>query len=219
MFLLPGMGADERLFMKIDLSGYEVVNIRWMAPVAEDTLGDYACRLINKYGIADGDSLIGVSLGGMIGVEIAKQVNLKHAIIVSSIKSPVEAPFYYTFFRMVPLYKLFSGRILVRLGFLFRSMMGKMPGAHARLFYSMLKGTSPKFLKWSIKACVGWDNDVVPQGVVHLIGDADRVFSYKKILSVALGNDRVKVIAGGDHMMVLNKADEIERIVKEVLGS
>ena len=211
LFLVSGMGADERLFKNLDLSGFEVVPARWIDPHPQDTLEVYAQKLIGYYGIESGSSVIGVSLGGMIAVEIAKQVAMRHAIIVSSIKSPAEAPAYYKFFKTFPIYTLLSGEFLIAASSLVKPIMGKMAGIHADLFYSMLKKTSPVFLKWSIGAALNWDNDVRPESITHLIGDNDKVFSYKKI------SDAI-VVPGGDHMMVFNYARRLNPIIKNILG-
>jgi pimeloyl-ACP methyl ester carboxylesterase len=211
VFLISGMGADERLFRNLDLSGFESIPVIWIEPQAHDTLADYAAKLIKQFNICTGDNVIGVSLGGMMATEIAKQVVLNQVVLISSIKTPVEAPAYYHFFKAVPIYKLISGEFMIRASFLFKPLMGKMAGIHAELFYSMLKNTSPTFLKWSIGASLNWDNTVIPQNLTHLIGDADKVFNYKKISNAI-------VIKGGDHMMVFNRAKQINPIIREVLN-
>ncbi|MBW4889591.1 alpha/beta hydrolase [Mucilaginibacter sp. HMF5004] len=211
VFLISGMGADERLFRHLDLSGFEAIPVIWIEPQHDDTLATYATRLIRQFSIKAGDSVIGVSLGGMMATEIAKQLELKHVILISSIKSPAEAPAYYNFFKSIPMYKLLSGEFMIKASFLFKPVMGKMAGIHADLFYSMLKNTSPTFLKWSIGASLNWDNTIVPPNITHLIGDADKVFNYKRIKYAI-------VIRGGDHMMVFNRSKQISPIVREVLS-
>jgi pimeloyl-ACP methyl ester carboxylesterase len=211
VFLISGMGADERLFRNLDLSGFESIPVIWIEPQAHDTLADYAAKLIKQFNICAGDNVIGVSLGGMMATEIAKQVVLNQVILISSIKTPAEAPAYYHFFKVVPIYKLISGEFIIKASFLFKPVTGKMAGIHAELFYSMLKNTSPKFLKWSIGASLNWDNSVILPNLTHLIGDADKVFNYKKISNAI-------VIKGGDHMMVFNHAKDINPIIREVLN-
>lgn len=212
LFLISGLGADERLFRNLDLSGFDVVPVTWIEPNLNDSLTDYAAKLIRQFGIVPQSSLIGVSLGGMLTVEIAKQVELKHAIIVSSIKSKDESPWYFKFFGYLPLHKIISGKFVISLGPLLRPLFGRLAGSkEAPLFYSMLQNTSPKFLEWAMGAVLKWNGEPAPYKINHIIGDTDLIFSYKKI------NNAI-VIPKGDHMMVYTRATEIGPIIKNILN-
>ena len=103
IFLIPGLGADCRIYKNIDLQGYDVVYIEWIDPAKTDTLATYAQKLIDKYHIVPGSIVIGNSLGGMLAMEIAKKVDLNKTILISSIKTVGEAPLYFKFFRITRL--------------------------------------------------------------------------------------------------------------------
>jgi hypothetical protein len=213
LFLIAGLGADERLFKNLDLSGFNVVPVAWLEPEKQDSLTTYATKLINQFGIAAEDSVIGVSLGGMLTVEVAKQVELKHAIIISSIKSKTEAPWYFGFFRMVPVYKLISGGFVQKMGPIIRPLFGAFAGnKEAPLFHSMLKNSNPKFLTWAMGAALHWNGEPAPRKIHHLIGDVDLIFHHTKI------KDAV-VIPKGDHMMVFTKAKQISPLIRNILNS
>jgi hypothetical protein len=47
----------------------------------------------------------------MLAMEIANKIKLNKAILISSIKTIDEAPFYFTFFKWVPVYHLIPGGI------------------------------------------------------------------------------------------------------------
>jgi pimeloyl-ACP methyl ester carboxylesterase len=212
LLLISGLGADERLFKNLDLSGYEVVSVTWIEPEKQDTLTTYATKLIKQFGIEPGSNIIGVSLGGMLTVEIAKQIQLNHAIIISSIKSGTEAPWYFAFFRNVPVYKLLSGAFVKKLGPLMRPFFGRFAGSkEAPLFYSMLKNSNPIFLSWAMGAALGWNGVPASYKIHHLIGDADLIFHHKRI------KDAI-VIPKGDHMMVFTRANQISPIVRNILN-
>jgi pimeloyl-ACP methyl ester carboxylesterase len=88
VYLISGLGADSRLFKNVVLpAGYEVVLVDWLIPSYTDTLITYSQKIINQYSINKDSIVIGVSLGGMISVEIAKQVKLDKVILISSIKT------------------------------------------------------------------------------------------------------------------------------------
>lgn len=211
LFLIAGLGADERLFKNLDLSGFEVIPVTWIEPEKQDTLTTYATKLIKQFGIEDGANVIGVSLGGMLTVEVAKQVKLKHAIIISSIKSKTEQPGYFRFFRNVPVYKLISGGFVQKLGPFIRPLFGTFAGnKEAPLFHSMLERSNPKFLTWAMGAALHWNGEPAPYKINHLIGTADLIF-YEKLIKDAI------VIPKGDHMMVFTRAHEISPIIQNIL--
>ncbi len=87
IYLIAGLGADYRLFKHLDLPGYDVIHLHWLRPEPNDSLKTYAGKLIDEYHIEPGSVVLGVSLGGMLTVEIAKQMQLSKAILISSIKS------------------------------------------------------------------------------------------------------------------------------------
>src|ERR1700748_1900413 len=125
VFLIAGMGADVRLFKNLDLSGFEVIDAAWIDPETTDTIATYAKKLIAKYSITAQSNVIGVSLGGMLAVEIAKQVDLKSVIIISSIKSIVEAPSFYKIFKVLPVYKLITGKLMLSVGAIVKPFFSK----------------------------------------------------------------------------------------------
>src|SRR3978361_1183825 len=106
IFLIPGLGADCRIYKHIDLQGYDVVHIEWVDSDKDNTLNTYAQKLIDKYDIDTGSIVIGNSLGGMIAMEISKKIELNKTILISSIKTVKEAPLYFKFFRVTRLQPL-----------------------------------------------------------------------------------------------------------------
>ena len=147
IFLIAGLGADTRVYNNIDLHEHDVTPVDWIEPNKQDTLAIYAQKLIYQYHITKNSVVIGNSLGGMIAVEIAKQVALNKVILISSIKTIDEAPGYFSFFRNFPVYKLVPKKLYAYLGVLIELFFGKMAPDDLWLFKDMLKKTSPVFLK------------------------------------------------------------------------
>jgi len=210
IFLIAGLGADTRLYNNIDLGDNDVTPVDWIEPNEIDTLSTYAQKLIHQYFITNNSVVIGVSLGGMLAVEIAKQVKLNKAILISTIKNIDEAPWYFKFFKTVPVHKLISGRMLGKLGYFIKPLFGHMGEHDAWLFHDMVRRSSPKFLKWAIDAALKFNNQVVLPNVYHLAGDKDLIFNYKNI------KDPI-IIKGGTHIMVFDKAKQINKILKDIL--
>jgi pimeloyl-ACP methyl ester carboxylesterase len=210
IFLIPGLGADTRIYNNIDLHDHDVVCVDWIEPHQTDTLTTYAQKLIYQYNITHKSILIGNSLGGMIAVEIAKIMPIEKVILISSIKTVDEAPWYFTLFRIVPIYKPIPGKAFNSMEFLIKPFFGHMNPNDAWLFRDMLKKSSPVFLKWAMQAVLKWDNKVIPPNVIQITGDKDLVFNYKRIKDAIL-------VKGGTHIMIFEKAKEVNKILKRIL--
>nr|WP_294942037.1 alpha/beta hydrolase [uncultured Mucilaginibacter sp.] len=212
VFLIAGLGADTRLYKNIVLpDGYERIPADWVVPDATDTLTTYSQKLISHYNIQAGAIVIGDSLGGMIAVEIAKQVKLAKVVLISSIKTADEAPWYFNFLRYVPVYKPIPGTLFNKLGFLAGPIFGKMPADEMNLFNSMLSKSSPVFLKWAMHAVLYFNNTEPITNLYHIIGDKDNVFPFEKI------KNPTAIIKGGTHIMVFDRADEINKLLAGIL--
>jgi len=210
IYIIPGLGADTRIYKNIDLHGHEVIHINWIEPSKDDTLATYAQKLIYQYNIEPGSIVIGNSLGGMLAVEIAKILPMEKVILISSIKISDEAPGYFSFFRNVPVQKLISGKLMTSMGSMIRPVFGRMAKGDATVFMEMLKGTSPVFIEWAMSAILAWKNDIIPANIYHITGDKDLVFDYKKIKDAT-------IVKGGTHIMIFDKASEINKLLKSIL--
>jgi pimeloyl-ACP methyl ester carboxylesterase len=210
IFLIAGLGADTRLYNNIDLHEHEVIPVDWIEPNKHDTLTSYAQKLIHQYYITNNSIVIGNSLGGMIAIEIAKKVQLNKVILISSIKTIDEAPWYFNFFHRLPLYKIVPDSLLTSGGIFVELVFGKMNPNDLWLFKDMLKKSSPKFLKWAMDAALKWDNKIIPPNLYHLTGDKDLVFSCKRIKNAT-------IVKGGTHIMIFDKAKQINKLLKGIL--
>lgn len=210
IYLISGLGADYRLFNHLQLPGYVVVHVHWIEPDHNDTLTTYAKKLIAQYQIEAGSVVLGVSLGGMLTIEIAKQIRLSKAILISSIKTSDEAPWYFSFFRKLPIYKFIPGKFITSLGMFIKPIFGHMSKADGQLFRSMLESSSPTFIKWAMHAVLNWESKTDVSNVYHITGNNDMVFNYKKIKGAT-------IINSGTHIMVFDKAEQINQLLKEIL--
>jgi len=210
IFLIPGLGADHRIYQHINLQGHEVVNVEWLEPETTDNLAYYAQKLIDYYQIPAQSIVIGNSLGGMIAIEIAKKIELDKVILISSIKTADEAPSYFRFFRISKLHHLIPQKKITSLEFLIEYAFGGMSEEDQQLFKSMLRNTSPTFMQWALDAILKWDNHIIPKNVYHITGDKDRVFPYQRIKGAV-------IVKGGTHIMIFDKSKEINTWLKNIL--
>ncbi|MFI5136265.1 MAG: alpha/beta hydrolase [Sphingobacteriales bacterium] len=211
IYLIPGLGADCRIYKKLNLGDHDLINIDWIKPEQTDALKDYAQKLIDQYAISSDSIVIGNSMGGMIAIEIGKIIPLSKIILISSIRTIDEAPGYFSFFRNIPLYRLLPENTIVSLDYFLDLFFGKIKKTDEGLFRDMLRKWPVEFLKWAVDAVLKWDNKIIPQHTYLITGDKDLVFPYKNV------SDAI-IVKGGTHIMIYDKAHEVGEIVKEILN-
>jgi len=87
-FLLPGTGADGRMFPDVWSALPGVVRVEWPRGGTWRTIPQVADHLIREQGITAEDTLVGVSLGGMVACEIANRIPVAGLVLVGSCTSP-----------------------------------------------------------------------------------------------------------------------------------
>src|SRR5690606_32243200 len=94
IYLLSGLGADKRVFDFVDFSGFNVNHVDWITPTDNESIESYANRLLGQIK-THRPTLIGVSFGGIMTVEIAKKIETEKIILISSAKTRFDIPFYF----------------------------------------------------------------------------------------------------------------------------
>jgi surfactin synthase thioesterase subunit len=108
IYFLSGIGADRRIFKYILLPpGFSAHYIDWIPNHKDETLPDFAARLSVSIDSTQPFVLIGLSLGGIMAVEIAKRLSPAATIIIASVSRSSELPPYYRLARRLNLLTLF----------------------------------------------------------------------------------------------------------------
>ena len=209
LFILSGLGADERAFEKLDFSGYTPNHIKWITPINSEPIAHYAARLIDQIP-AKKPILIGLSFGGIMAIEIAKQIEPERLILISSAKVKQEIPFYFRLAGKLKLHKMIPIRLLKSSNLISNWLFGIKSPYDKNLFKQILMDSDPNFLKWAIDKVATWKNQVLPKNVFHIHGTND------KILPLAFINANLRVEDGG-HLMILNKSEELNKILRSYL--
>ena len=210
IYLIPGIGADTRVFGKLNLQDHVIIHCNWLKPLRNHNLKTYAQTLINQYNIKNNSVIIGNSLGGMIAVEISKFIPVKQLILISSIKTANEAPGYFFIFRAIPIYRYLPLKAILAFGLACMNFFKLMPGQNVALFKSMIGNSNDKTMVWGMDAALNWNNLFRPPDVIHINGDHDPVFPLRKIKGAI-------VIRMGTHLMVYDRADDINKVLLKLL--
>jgi pimeloyl-ACP methyl ester carboxylesterase len=82
LILLPGLGADERMFGSIDPSGLPLVPCRHLVPARKENLPSFAQRTAEHLDIGTGDVIGGASFGSMVAAAIAHQRRVRALVLI-----------------------------------------------------------------------------------------------------------------------------------------
>lgn len=211
VYLIPGQGGDARLFKKLNLNNVDTTIINYIIPEKNETLPNYAKRLSIQIDTTRPFYIIGVSFGGMCAVEMAKFLHPIKVIIISSAATQEEIPFRYKFQRIIPINKLFGGKFLKFMTNIVRPIFEPDSKTEQETFKAMIHDKDPKFMKRSVNCIIHWKNKDVPNNIIRIHGDKDHTLPFRKIKKPI----RVR---GGSHMMILTKADEMNRIINEEIS-
>ena len=211
-YFISGLGADKRAFYKIQLpENYEAVHLEWIQPLPAENFTDYAARFSRSIDPSEDFILIGLSFGGMLASEIAKLISPKKIIIISSLGCYDELPWYFKRAGKLGLQKIISPAIYKQATLLNR-FMGAGDREMKSIVYSYVNNIDPAFIRWSLDVIVNWQHVSKLPNLVHIHGSNDHLLPCKYVKANY-------VVKDGGHLMVMNKADEVNKILAEILAA
>ena len=198
-------------FKRIKLpEGYEPIYLDWITPEKDESLSNYARRFASLIKNDDAFILIGLSFGGMLACEIARLRNPMKTIIISSLASSAELPWYFKQAGKIGLHKAVPIK-LMKAGSIFKNLMGANTKEDKAIIINYAKSADPNLVRWSLHAIFNWDHPQRLPGIIHLHGSNDRTLPVKY-------THPNYIIKDGGHLMVFNKADEVNKILTDVLS-
>lgn len=199
VYFMPGLAANSSIFERITLDEtvYEIVLLEWEIPLDKESLQDYAKRMATKV-TNPNPILIGVSFGGILVQEMAKFVEARKVIIISSVKSNLEFPTSMKLAKTTKAYKLIPMSLFKNVESLAKFSFGSKINQRIKLYEKFLSVRDIRYLDWAIEQVILWNRTIVDKNVIHIHGDADDVFPIKNIKNCI-------VVKGGTHIMILNK--------------
>jgi pimeloyl-ACP methyl ester carboxylesterase len=191
---LPGMGADHRMFPAPwgNLSGFKAHD--WVTAPEIKSIRQLADAMVQTGGIADGDVLIGCSLGGMVAGEITKIRKIPALFLVGSAVRKEEMS------RWVAKLHPFADKVPMNW---LKAFAGKLPNEAA----VMLADADPGFIRNMCPAIFQWEG----------LGQTDaRVFRLhgRKDLLIP-PPERCDLLLSGGHLIALTHAKECAAFVKK----
>ena len=209
---MPGLGAGKKIFTHLKLPDiYEVHYMYWLIPYKNESLQDYSKRLAAQ--ITDKNPiLLGVSFGGIIIQEIAKQIPVKQLIIVSSVKHHDEMKPLFKIANKTKIYKLLPVSLLKKRHLFQNFLLPKVINKKLQLYQKFLEIDDAYYIRWSIQQVLSWQQTQIPENFVHIVGEKDRVFPHRYI-------NAPKIIVPHDgHEMIIYNVKWFNRHLPQLLA-
>ncbi len=213
VYCISGLGADERVFKNLSVQGAKFKFINWLSPEPGETLSSYAARMSGAVQEKN-PVLCGLSFGGMMALEISRIIPVSKLILISSIKSEKELPLWMKTCGLLRLQKALPSQPLHKFKALkaIRPVQNYFLGAKTeeekRMANEYRDTVDPFYLKWSLNHVLNYSNQWLPPEWIHIHGTDDHIFPIRNIKPT-------HVIEGGGHFMIMNKSEQINRILEE----
>jgi pimeloyl-ACP methyl ester carboxylesterase len=212
IYFISGLGADYRAFDKLIFPpGYNLISLDWISPQPDEALVDYALRLSSGIDSTTPFYLIGLSFGGMLAIEIAKQLNPIHTFLISSAATYKEIPWYFRVAGACSLQKVIPINLLKNKKGLGLRYMGGRTTDDLAMLKQLLKDSDPYFMKWALTAILKWRNLELPAHLTRIHGTADYILPMRYIPKPDVILDK------GGHFMVYANGKEISEHLQRIL--
>lgn len=210
VYFISGIGADYRFFTHIRLpEGYEPAYIHWIPPLSNESLHHYALRLTDQIDSSQPFILAGLSLGGIMAVEIAQKIAPVCTVLISSVPSATHLPRIYKLAGKLGLGRLVPATFL-KLAAMFKHSLFMYPAENRRLMRQVIRSGDDRFIRWALNAVLDWGNTTIPSPLYHIHGTRDEVFP------IGLTNP-THIVQKGGHMFVVSRPETVNRFLREVL--
>jgi pimeloyl-ACP methyl ester carboxylesterase len=209
IYLIPGLGADERVFQNLrPLLRDETQILPWLTPEPKESLPQYAARMAAVIPPEQAGLLVGVSFGGVVGLEINRIRPRLRTVLVSSIPDASCLPPLLRLIRATGVYRLVPPQLLKLFPRAGQVYFGVRNGEEYRMFKRILRDMEPVYTRWAIHRLLHWDSTNVGRSI-QILGTDDRVFPP--------GPTPVDyLIQGGGHFMVFSHAQEVSEILNKL---
>ncbi len=210
VYFICGLAADSRVFKHITLpSHHQPVYLDWISPQENESLTSYAIRLAKDINTNEEFSLIGLSMGGMVAIEIAKKFLPAFTILISSIPTSDHLPKYYRVAGSLNLHHLIPIALLQRAAVLKRSFTSET-SEDKEMLKDMIRKSDPIFIRWAMSAVLNWQNKNIPKNLFQIHGERDAILPHRYTTPT------YTILTGG-HLMIMNHAPELNKILRKIL--
>lgn len=208
VYFISGMCYNCSVFDSLKLpEGFKKKYIEWHIPRLDESLDEYVHAMALEIDTSRPFVLVGYSFGAVITQEMNRFLSPAKNIIISSFKDVEEIPMLFKAAKRANLADKIPMRLYSSTEFItdaFNRYVYHMPTSELT---EVMTYTDPVYIKWSLKEITNWIPDCKCKNLYHIHGTKDQIFPYELIKNAFS-------VEGGDHLMVIKKAD----IVSSILG-
>ena len=210
IYAIPGLGTTEQLYVNTKISGVEIIVLDWPTPEKNDTMETYARKFLPQINMSKPFCLLGVSFGGMLCTELSKIISPQKTFLISTSKSRNELPWFIKALNYLPIHKMVSEKQHRKMAYQGRWIIG-FGKAYIPEFLGMVNSMTENYFKYCINIIVSWNRKELPQDVIHIHGNKDKLLWYRYV------KPRY-TIKNGSHAMIVFQAEEINKIIEKELS-
>jgi pimeloyl-ACP methyl ester carboxylesterase len=211
VYFVSGLAADSRVFKYIQLPPHcETVYLEWIKPLPNESLENYAIRLSENINTQEPFALIGLSMGGMMVSEISKRLKPVITILISSVPTSNELPFYFKIAGKWHLQKAVPIS-LVKSAALIKRFFTAETEEDKTTIRQIIRESDDQFIRWAMGAILKWENKMPPTPYIHIHGTRDEVLPIKF-------TKPTHIIPKAGHLMVMTHKEELNRILENALS-
>jgi pimeloyl-ACP methyl ester carboxylesterase len=213
VFLVTGFALDKRAFDLMDLPSdlYRTVDL---SPVRKgESLREYALRLAGEIGLQAGDVVGGVSLGGMLALEMARAVEVRGVIIIASATHPRQIRRRFRIW--APLAAYVPEAVIRRVFTLIPAVLAwqRMLNPHAQALLADIMGHfPPALLKALPMMMMRWPGCEPPARFRHIHSDGDW------LIRPAGNPATLTILPGRNHLITVSHPQAVRELVLKAVA-
>ncbi len=214
LVLLPGLGADVRLFDPQRSEFPNLISPPWLEPASNEPLAGYAGRMAERIRpmlpLGGGPLVLGgISFGGMLAAQMSSVLKPDALVLIGSALNPKEIAPSLRWMAMAGRWmptpvgerSKFMGRAFIR-------RLGPMKREHRVFLETMMDAVPFSFIRWAAQAMMGWSGVRVPAApIVRIHGDKDRIIPHP-------ANAIDVTIRGAGHVPNVSHAAEVNGAIE-----
>ncbi len=208
VFLITGFALDKRAFAPLNLPSepYHLVDL---IPVQKgETLRDYAKRMCEGMGLKEGDIVGGVSLGGMLALEMSQLVKVRGVILIASCTHPRHIKRRFMIFANIAPYipDFLIRRLFLLIPAILKRQKMLSPSGQALLADIMGK-FPPALLKSLPPMILNWPGRSPPENFRHIHAEMDWLINPGGL------KEKMRIIKGKNHLITVSHPKEVRSFI------